>query len=385
MYFVTDGSLSYNDLTDKPTIPTKTSDLTNDDGFISGITSSDVTTALGFTPYNSSNPSGYTSNVGTVTSVNNISPVNGNVTLSIPTVDQSYSGTSTNAQSGIAVKSAIDTVLSSVYIPMGSSAFADIPTPTSQYIGNVFNITDAFVTTSDFVEGAGKSYPAGTNIVCIQDGPNTYKWDALAGMVDLSGYVPTSRTVNGQALSSNISLTASDVNAVASNTAITGATKCKITYDSKGLVTAGADLSASDIPDISATYQIKITSSNKISADNISDGTTNKTVTATEKSTWSGKQDALVSGTSIKTINSTSLLGSGDISITGLPSQTSQSGKFLTTNGTSASWANVDALPSQSGNSGKYLTTNGSTASWETINTSPTFTYDSSTETLTIS
>lgn len=41
---------------------------------------------------------------------------------------------------------------------------------------------------------------------------------------------------------------------VASNAAITGGTKCKITYDSKGLVTGGADLSASDIPDISATY-----------------------------------------------------------------------------------------------------------------------------------
>lgn len=35
---------------------------------------------------------------------------------------------------------------------------------------------------------------------------------------------------------------------VVKNTAITGATKCKITYDAKGLVTAGADLSASDIP-----------------------------------------------------------------------------------------------------------------------------------------
>ncbi len=35
---------------------------------------------------------------------------------------------------------------------------------------------------------------------------------------------------------------------VAANTAITGATKCKITYDSKGLVTAGADLTASDLP-----------------------------------------------------------------------------------------------------------------------------------------
>ena len=38
------------------------------------------------------------------------------------------------------------------------------------------------------------------------------------------------------------------------NASITGATKCKITYDSKGLVTAGADLSASDIPDLSSTY-----------------------------------------------------------------------------------------------------------------------------------
>lgn len=41
---------------------------------------------------------------------------------------------------------------------------------------------------------------------------------------------------------------------VTANGAITAATKCKITYDTKGLVTAGADLAASDIPDISATY-----------------------------------------------------------------------------------------------------------------------------------
>jgi len=32
------------------------------------------------------------------------------------------------------------------------------------------------------------------------------------------------------------------------NAAITGATKTKITYDSKGLVTAGADLAATDLP-----------------------------------------------------------------------------------------------------------------------------------------
>ena len=41
---------SYNDLTNKPTIPSATSELTNDSGYITGITSSDVTTALGYTP-----------------------------------------------------------------------------------------------------------------------------------------------------------------------------------------------------------------------------------------------------------------------------------------------------------------------------------------------
>lgn len=55
----------------------------------------------------------------------------------------------------------------------------------------------------------------------------------------------------------------------------------------------------------------------------------------------SGKQDTLVSGTNIKTINSNSILGSGDLLIDALPLQTGNSGKFLTTDGTDASWADV--------------------------------------------
>jgi hypothetical protein len=53
------------------------------------------------------------------------------------------------------------------------------------------------------------------------------------------------------------------------------------------------------------------------------------------------------------------------------PTQTSNSGKYLTTNGTATSWATVDALPSQSGQSGNYLTTNGTSASWAAIVTDP--------------
>lgn len=43
-------------------IPTNVSDLNNDSGFITWITSWDVTNALWYTPYDASNPSGYTNN-----------------------------------------------------------------------------------------------------------------------------------------------------------------------------------------------------------------------------------------------------------------------------------------------------------------------------------
>lgn len=51
-----------------------------------------------------------------------------------------------------------------------------------------------------------------------------------------------------------------------------------------------------------------------------------------------------------------------------IPSQTGQAGKYLSTDGTAASWSTVDALPAQTGKAGKYLQTNGTTASWEALN-----------------
>ena len=50
-----------------------------------------------------------------------------------------------------------------------------------------------------------------------------------------------------------------------------------------------------------------------------------------------------------------------------LPDQTGESGKYLTTDGTDASWAAVEALPDQSGNAGSYLTTDGTDASWAAL------------------
>lgn len=121
---------------------------------------------------------------------------------------------------------------------------------------------------------------------------------------------------------------------VVKNADIAGATHTKITYDAKGLVTAGSDITLADVTDITATttevnylsgvtsnvqtqlnnkanssqlsnYQLLITSSNKLSADLLSEGSNNKLVSQAEKSTWNAKQNALTAGTNINITNNT--------------------------------------------------------------------------------
>lgn len=84
----------------------------------------------------------------------------------------------------------ISAAISSVYKPAGSTTFANLPAASADTLGNVYNVTDAFTTTDSFVEGAGKSYPAGTNVAVVLVGEE-YKYDVLSGMVDLSNYSTT--------------------------------------------------------------------------------------------------------------------------------------------------------------------------------------------------
>ena len=97
--------------------------------------------------------------------------------------------TSKGYQTATQVNTAIDNKISSTYKAKGSVAFANLPALDASREGFVYNITDSFTTTSDFVEGAGKEYPAGTNIVIINTTGDTYKYDVLGAFVDLSGYV----------------------------------------------------------------------------------------------------------------------------------------------------------------------------------------------------
>ena len=84
--------------------------------------------------------------------------------------------------------------LPSAIIPKGSKAFANLAPSTdlaAANLGFMWNITDAFTTTSDFAEGAGHSIPAGANVYVANVGTAaepSYKYDIFAGMYDLSGY-----------------------------------------------------------------------------------------------------------------------------------------------------------------------------------------------------
>ena len=81
--------------------------------------------------------------------------------------------------------------LPSSIVPKGTKAFAGLDPTTDLVAANVgymYNISDAFTTTSDFVEGAGHSIPAGANVYIANPSTGVYKYDIFAGMYDLSGY-----------------------------------------------------------------------------------------------------------------------------------------------------------------------------------------------------
>ena len=191
------------------------SELNNDAGYITGITSSDVTTALGYTPYSSANPSGYQANVIEGINVNSsaVTPVNKVVSLTIPTTAADVSALPASTKYAAAL---------------------DLSINNTTYV----------------ITGQLKD----------QDGNNL----GTAQTIDLP---LESVVVSGSYDSTN--------------------KKIVLTLQSGSTI---------DVPvgDLVAGLQTEITSSNKLDADLVDDSTsTNKFVTAANKTTWNNKQDAI--------------------------------------------------------------------------------------------
>ena len=96
-----------------------------------------------------------------------------------------------NYQTGDQVDAKIAAQVSSLYRFKGSKASSELTSALldAAHLNFVYNITNAFTTTADFVEGAGKKHPAGTNVAIVNTGTDetpVYKFDVMGG--DMAGY-----------------------------------------------------------------------------------------------------------------------------------------------------------------------------------------------------
>lgn len=94
--------------------------------------------------------------------------------------------------------------LSGALLPMGTITFSQLANQTKQ-AGYMYNISNSFTTDNTFKEGAGYSYPEGTNVYYTADG----YWDCIAGtsVVGVKGSAESSyRKGNVNITKSNIGL-----------------------------------------------------------------------------------------------------------------------------------------------------------------------------------
>lgn len=272
-------------------------------GYITGITSSDVTTALGYTPYNATNPAGYTSNIGTVTSVNNIQPgTNGNVTITIPDTTQlNYYGTCATAAATQA-----KVVVCPDFTELKEGVSIRVNFANAQYYNGAptLNVNS---TGAKSVKSLGTGlnavrycWLAGEVVSFTYDGTNWIMEDA--GLANTSYYGYTKLMTSATSASASLALTPVSLNDLVQNM-----------------------IEPYPVYSASATYEV----GDRVRYD-YQAWECNTAITTAEEwnaNHWTaldpiqtqidGKQDTLVSGTNIKTINNQSLLGSGNIDIQG--------------------------------------------------------------------
>lgn len=141
--------------------------------------------------------------------------------------------------SSYALRTELPTKTSDLTNDSGFITDADVPTKTSDLVNDSGFITNAEIPTktSDLVNDSG--FIDGAEVPLHEEDPTVPQWAKSANKPSYTasevGAVPTSRTVNGKALSTNITLNASDVGALPSSTVVPNRTS-QLTNDS-GFIT----------------------------------------------------------------------------------------------------------------------------------------------------
>lgn len=286
-------------------VPTKTSDLTNDSGFIED--ANYVHTDNNYTDNEKNKLSGITA--GAEVNVLEKVKVNGTeqtitnkaVDIFVPTKvsdiinDLAFINNTVNNLVNYYTKTEVDNKISSVYKYKGSvNTYADLPS-SGQVVGDVYNVV-----TADTTHGI----PAGGNVAW-----NGTAWDYLGGDIDLSNYY--TKTQVDTSLNGKVDkVTGKQL----STEDYTSAEKTKLSnIEANAEVNLIESISVNNTTVSPVNKNVNITVPTTLAS--LTDDATHRTVSDTDIDNWNAKQDELVSNVNIRTVNGNSLLGSGDIAI----------------------------------------------------------------------
>jgi hypothetical protein len=177
------------------------------------LSSLDVTTALTFTPYNATNPSSYTSNIGTVTSIGGTGTVNGLTLSGVVSVSGNLilGGTLSNIDNSALINS--DITIGTTIIPLGSTQttlLGLVSVTSTTFVGALSGNAS---TATNIVWSGVTSTPTTLSGYGISDAISLIEKGAANGVATLDG--------SGKLLASQIpAITISDTFVVANQTAM---------------------------------------------------------------------------------------------------------------------------------------------------------------------
>lgn len=331
-------SVSWNNVTDKPTIPSATSQLTNDSDFIN------TTEATTIASNSASNA---------VTNHNGNGNAHSNIITPIKNVIPTAATSSNQLADKKWVQSTLESFAGIIYKVKGSVAtYNDLPQDAQP--GDVYNVTDTganyvYVDYADI--DSSKSTNIGETVVNVS---NQY---ALLSKFNEWGTTQNADITHLTLQKTSAEATTYTVKYYWMTSDQEGAEPTEHSQTLNNISTNLLGNWGITISTFDATTVLAITR-NKTGWDKLSE-----TVTATAD--WDSIANKPTSFTPTAHTHTIS-------DITDFPSQTGNSGKFLTTNGTSASWGNVSEVASQSTGTVKFWT--GTQTQYDAITTKGTTT-----------